>query len=278
MRLIDEFFEAEKIEYFSVLSYSDCKTTRDDIISREDLTPRSVIIFLIPYYSGETVNISRYAASKDYHLFVRGVTDRLTAFLKKHYPDSKSKGYGDHSPIDERHAALIGGLGVLGKNQLLINEKYGSYVFIAEVITDLEPSILSADAPSEIRDCENCGKCLKGCPTGKLCTNTAPCLSEITQRKGELSDREAELIRKSNTAWGCDECQSVCPYNKNPQKTPIRFFYEDRIEELTEDMLSSMDKKAFMERAFAWRGRKTVERNLKILANEKRLSHLGRTE
>jgi epoxyqueuosine reductase QueG len=240
-------------------------------MAREDFRPRSVIIFLIPYYSGETVNLSRYAASKDYHLFVRGVTDRLSAFLKKHYPDSNSKGYGDHSPIDERRAALIGGLGVLGKNQLLINEKYGSYVFIAEVITDIDPAVLSADAPSEIRVCENCGKCLKECPTGKLCNNAAPCLSEITQRKGELSDREAELIRKINTAWGCDECQTVCPHNKNPKVTPIPFFREDRIEELNEDLLLSMDKKTFLERAFAWRGRKTLERNLKILANEKSL-------
>lgn len=269
MRFIDEFFEAEKIEYYSVLSYSDCKVIRDDIMAREDFVPRSVIVFLIPYYSGEAVNISRYAAAKDYHLFVRKITDKLSAFLKECYPASKSKGYGDHSPIDERHAALIGGLGVLGENQLLINEKYGSYVFIAELITDIDPCELSADTPKKIKSCESCGKCSRACPTGKLCGNAAVCLSEITQKKGELSASEAELMRKINTVWGCDECQTVCPHNENPKITPISFFQEDVICELTEELLLSMDKKAFSERAFSWRGRKTVERNLKILANEK---------
>ena len=76
-------------------------------------------------------------------------------------------------------------------------------------------------------------------------------------------------MRKYNTAWGCDECQSSCPYNREPEKTPVTFFYRDRISELSRELLDSMDKAAFEKRAFAWRGRKTVERNLDILKNEK---------
>ncbi|MBQ9084664.1 MAG: hypothetical protein IJY24_03315 [Clostridia bacterium] len=72
-------------------------------------------------------------------------------------------------------------------------------------------------------------------------------------------------MQKINTVWGCDECQRVCPYNKSPVLTPISFFREDRIECLRSDILSSLDKDAFSERAFAWRGRKTVERNLELL-------------
>ena len=87
----------------------------------------------------------------------------------------------------------------------------------------------------------------------------------ITQRKGELTESEADLMRKYNTVWGCDLCQSACPYNRDPVKTPIEFFHRDRIQNLTRDTLDAMDKPTFLKRAFAWRGRKTVERNLDIV-------------
>ena len=72
-------------------------------------------------------------------------------------------------------------------------------------------------------------------------------------------------MRKVNTVWGCDECQRYCPYNKECELTPIAFFYTDRISKLTGDVLCEMPKEEFNKRAFAWRGRRTVERNLKHL-------------
>jgi epoxyqueuosine reductase QueG len=95
------------------------------------------------------------------------------------------------------------------------------------------------------------------------------CLSAITQRRGELTEDEKNLMRTYNTAWGCDECQSACPYNRNPAMTPIEFFYRDRIDELTPEKLADMDKDAFSRRAFAWRGRAVLERNLAVLASNK---------
>ena len=259
------FFEGENIEFYTVLSYSDCISVREDIVSRAGIVPKSVVLMLIPYYAGKTVNLSVYAAARDYHIYIKQLGERLVSLLDELYPDSNSKAFGDHSPIDERHAALIGGLGILGDNNLLINEKYGTYVFISEIITDIEPTELSAKAPLEIGRCKGCGNCKRACPTGALQNYEAPCLSAITQRKGELLETEAELMIKYNTAWGCDICQSACPHNKNPQITSITFFRESRIEELTSELLGSMDEEEFSERAFAWRGRKTVERNLKVL-------------
>lgn len=261
--MLTEMFSREKIEYFSVLSYGDCRIIRADIIAREKFVPKSVIIYLIPYYAGETVNISKYAAARDYHLYIRELNNRLTDELKALYPDNSFKGYGDSSPIDERMAALNGGLGILGDNGLLINEKYGSYVFISEIITDVEPEILGAVNPKAPELCEGCGLCKKKCPTGHLENCSCECLSSITQKKGELTEGEIEIIKKCDTVWGCDVCQDVCPHNQNPVLTPISFFKEDRIEELTEEILQSMDKKTFSERAFSWRGIKTLERNLK---------------
>ena len=262
---IKQLFCEEKIEYFAVLDYKTVKESSPEIMDREDFRPRSVIIYLLPYYTGETENISRYAASLDYHLKIREINDKISELLLSVRPDAGMKGYGDHSPIDERDAAIKAGLGILGKNGLLINEKYGSYIFIADLITDILPNELGAITPQEYKFCHDCGACKRVCPTGALRGESYECLSAITQKKGELSEWEMSLMRENNTAWGCDLCQSVCPYNKEPKITPIQFFHIDRIEELTREQLDSMDKRTFLKRAFAWRGRKTVERNLEIL-------------
>lgn len=265
--LLRDFFKENKIEYYGALSYSDVYESAPEIMKREDFTPRSVIIYLLPYYTGETVNISRYAASFDYHLLIREINDRLAAALSEAFPQCRTKGYGDHSPIDERDAAIKAGLGILGKNGLLINGKYGSYVFIADLVTDLPPEVIGSTEPLPYAFCPDCGACKRACPTGALLGESYECLSAITQRKGELSEEEKALMRKYNTAWGCDLCQSVCPYNKAPKITPVPFFHTDRIDELTREELDSMDKRSFEKRAFAWRGRRTVERNLEILKN-----------
>ena len=262
-------FSKLKIEYFSVVSYADCRQIRTDIMERENFIPRSVIIYLLPYYTGECLNISRYAASLDYHLAIREVNLKIEECLKALFPDAKMRGYGDHSPIDERHAALSAGLGVFGDNGLIINEKYGSYVFVGDMITDIPPERLSAVKPLPIKKCEGCGACKAACPTGVLCGKSFECLSMITQKKGELSEEEKNLMRKYNTAWGCDECQSCCPHNFDPARTPLEFFYKDRIDSLSFELLASMDKADFTKRAFAWRGRRTVERNLEVLNTEK---------
>ncbi len=266
MKEIERFFEKEKIEYYASLPYSFCRETAPEIMARENFLPKSVIIFLIPYYTGVGVNLSRYAVSRDYHLCIADISSHLIETLTEKFPEAHFRAYGDHSPLDERHAAISAGLGILGDSGLLINEKYGTFVFIADVVTDIAPELLGAKtAPEPLRLCHRCGACKKACPTGILAGKSCECLSFITQKKGELTDAEAALMKKYNTVWGCDECQSACPYNKDARLTPVPFFYEKRIEKLTSEILSSMSKDEFKTRAFAWRGRKTVERNLKIL-------------
>ena len=263
--MLKEFFKNEGIEYFSVLDYKSCIEISPSIIEREDFTPKSVILFLMPYYTGETENISRYAASLDYHLAIREVGLGLSSYLSDKFPSAKMKIFGDHSPIAERHAALISGLGIAGDSGLLINEKYGTYVFIGDMITDIPAELLGKSPLCEIAACPHCGACKRACPTGVLRGESEECLSAITQKKGELTDEEKSLMVKHNTAWGCDLCQVCCPYNKNPEKTPLEFFYRERISRLDQATLDGMSKEDFKKRAFAWRGKKTVERNLEIL-------------
>lgn len=266
MKELESFFEKEKIEYFAVLPYSLCRETAPEIMEREKFSPKSVIIFLIPYYTGAGVNISRYAVSRDYHLAIKDINSGLIEMLSEKFPGASFHSYGDHSPLDERHAAISAGLGILGDSGLLINEKYGTYVFISDVVCDVAPELLDAKkSAEELRRCISCGACKKACPTGILRGEGTECLSFITQKKGELCEAEAALMKKYNTAWGCDECQSSCPYNRDAKITPVPFFHEARIEELTSEILSGMSKEQFKSRAFAWRGRKTVERNLKII-------------
>ncbi len=265
MEKLGLLFEDIGIEYFGVLSYGDCREISESIRARAGFTPRSAIVYLVPYYTGECENISRYAASLDYHIAINEINGRIGEYLSAEYKGCAFRGYGDHSPIDERHASLSLSLGILGDNGLVINEKYGSYIFIGDMITDIPPETLKASAPEKIRHCRGCGRCAAACPTGILALGCGECLSAITQKKGELSAEEQTLMRKYNTAWGCDICQSVCPHNESPKKTPLEFFYRERIEALTRERLDNMDKSAFSARAFAWRGRKTVERNIDIL-------------
>ena len=266
-KIIEEYFKTKNVEYYSVIPYEKCREINGSIIARENFEPRSVIMFLLPYYTGEAVNISRYASSLDYHIIIREIADGLAEVLRIHFPTASLHGYGDHSPIDEVNAALISGLGVIGDNGLIINEKYGTYVFIGDLVTDIPADELGATPLGEISGCMHCEACKGACPTRILSGEGSDCLSAITQRKGDLTEDEADLMRKYNTAWGCDMCQSACPYNKDPVKTPIEFFYRERINMLTRELLDSMDKETFRLRAFAWRGRRTVERNLDILGD-----------
>ena len=260
------FFKNEGIEYFAALSYGDLAVTNKKIADRLDFSPRSAIVFLIPYYTGTAVNLSEYAVAKDYHIYVKEITGKLTEVLRKDYPNYSYVGFGDHSPINERAAAAAGGLGVIGDNGLLINERYGSYVFIAELLTDAPPELVGAVLPRPIMHCEGCGACRLACPSGRLSDPLSPCLSAVTQKKGDLTDDEVRLVRASSTVWGCDACQSACPHNLTPVKTPIDFFKNGLTPALTDKVLLEMSDCDFSERAYSWRGRKTVQRNLEILS------------
>jgi epoxyqueuosine reductase QueG len=146
--------------------------------------------------------------SRDYHLFFKALFNELIPALENAFPEHKFAGFTDHSPIDEIHASALAGLGIIGKNHLLITEKYSSYLFIGEIITDASlPS-----CASEIFHCINCGKCIEACP---VCLNVDSCLSSLTQKKGELTDTEVQKIKIHGMAWGCDKCQEACPYTKN---------------------------------------------------------------
>lgn len=256
---ICELLKKEKIEYFGIIPMSEVKIINESLYERSfvDFTPKSVIVLLVPYYTGEFEgrNVSRYAVPRDYHLYFKDLYFRLEADLKAKHPSYYFKGFADHSPIGETYAAAKCGLGVVGDLFQLINEKYGSYTFIGEIFTDAE--FESYDL-TDVKFCNHCGECRSACP----CENE--CLSDITQRKGELSDREKKLIIESGCFWGCDVCREACPMNSSPAITPIDFFREELTPFVTAELIEGMSKEEFKMRAYSWRGKKTILRNLEL--------------
>ena len=256
---INELLHKEKIEYFGILPMSEVKIINQSLYERSfvSFVPKSVIIVLVPYYVGEfdDRNISRYAVARDYHLYFRSLYARIEKCLEEAFPGHSFKGFADHSPIGETYAASKCGLGVIGDMFQLINQKYGSYTFIGEIFTDAEFECYDT-VPATF--CDHCGACRNACPC------EGGCLSEITQKKGELSEDEKKLILDNGSFWGCDICREVCPLNTSIEVTPIDFFRTDLIPMLTTELVEEMGKDQFSERAYAWRGKKTILRNLDL--------------
>lgn len=260
------------IEYHACVPLSRCKVVKSYLLEKNGFDESSnVVMMLIPYKPRKAPkNLTAYASVKDYHLYVDKLSKRLEAHISKRYPNAKFKVFADHSPIDEVHAACISGLGFMGDNGLLINEKYSSFVFLAECITNLTPKQLGLTYAKEepMKECLHCGACKKACPTGCIAPRDEGidkkrvCLSAITQKKGELTDEEKELILKNGSVWGCDACQNACPYTKNAKCSPIEFFNDDVISCLTSKKLDSMTDEEFNSRPFAWRGKETIKRNV----------------
>lgn len=225
---------------------------------------KSVIVYLVPYYSGiESENISMYAAGEDYHLVCRRISGEIGFLLTEN--GYKHVSFADSGPLSERKLAYAAGLGILGDNRFLINEKYGSYTFIGYIITDLElPESKVID-----KSCKKCGVCYKACPAGALSKsriNESKCLSYITQKKGSLSEDEKALIKKTGCVWGCDICQKACPMNENIEKSPLDEFNKNLILCIKNEYLSNKEfNEKYKNRAFTWRGKSVIYRNLSIL-------------
>jgi epoxyqueuosine reductase len=154
--------------------------------------------------------VSRYAWGRDYHKVLRarmGPAGRLLRSAGFH-----ARICVDTAPVLERAMAARAGLGFIGKNGLLIHPELGSYLFLGEILTDLE---LPDGAPVE-DGCGGCALCLKGCPTDAFVAprvlDAGRCLSAWTiEHRGPFPPAAPSL---RGHLFGCDRCQEVCPYNR----------------------------------------------------------------
>ncbi|HBF12705.1 MAG TPA: tRNA epoxyqueuosine(34) reductase QueG [Deltaproteobacteria bacterium] len=183
---------------------------------------KSFICVGLNYYHGWPLSIenveagkgwvSNYAWGDDYHDVMLAKLKNLEAFILNHHPEAKLKSYVDTGPILERSYAESAGLGWVGKNTLLINQKNGSFFFLGEMLTDLE---LEYDEPAADH-CGKCTRCLDACPTNALKAyelDANKCISYLTiEHRGEIDPKLQSKM--GHHIYGCDICQDVCPWNR----------------------------------------------------------------
>src|SRR6058998_2938734 len=184
---------------------------------------RSIVVLALNYFQTEQVQaseaaakgkIARYAWGDDYHQVVESKLDKIDTFLRDF--GGQQKCYVDTGPILERDHAARAGIGWHGKNTMLIDERLGTWFFLAEILTTLE---LPPDQPVADR-CGTCERCIKACPTGAI---TAPhrldarrCISYLTiELKGSIPLELRPLI--GDRIFGCDDCLDACPWNRFAQ-------------------------------------------------------------
>lgn len=207
---------------------------------------KSVIVFGMNYFHTQPPlkrshgRVARYAYGRDYHKVIGKKLKLVEKFIldstprggQQAEPVPVTKSYVDTGPILERALAEQAGLGRIGKNSLLITEKFGSWIFLSEIITTLDlnfaPATTSAIQPSSSRwsssaqksfnVCGNCNKCMTACPTGAIIApgvvDSRLCISYITiENKEKIPPALAKIIKKTKRLYGCDICQEVCPHN-----------------------------------------------------------------
>ncbi|OYD08505.1 tRNA epoxyqueuosine(34) reductase QueG [Paludifilum halophilum] len=206
----------------------------------------------------------RASWGEDYHRVLKRKLEGLKERLLELVPGATAEEMVDTGALSDRAVAERAGIGWSGKNTSIITEEFGSWVYLGEMITDVD---LPPDTPVT-EGCGDCTACLDACPTGALVSpgrlNSQACLAYLTQTKGflpvEYRDRLGPYL------YGFETCQAVCPYNRKVNFTHHNEFLPDpeQVKPLLKPLLS-MSNREFRERfgkmAGSWRGKKPIQRN-----------------
>lgn len=193
---------------------------------------QSVVCVAMNYYVGvehssdsETGKISRYAWGDDYHEVMENRLEKLLEFIKGKSSKALGKVYVDTGPVMDKVWAQRAGIGWEGKHTNVITQEFGSWVFLGEIILNLE---LEYDSPATDH-CGSCTLCIEACPTQAIVepyvVDSNRCISYLTiEHRGEIV---VELGEKFDRwIYGCDICQDVCPWNlKFAAPTTLREFH-----------------------------------------------------
>lgn len=237
--------------------------------------PQSIISIALAYPSkmsnppkskhGERRGIfCRASWGLDYHIILRERLKMLEEFIVSKMPTAKCKSMVDTGELSDRAVAERAGIGWSGKNCAIITSEFGSYVYLGEMITNIP---FEPDQPIEDQ-CGTCHKCIDVCPTGALVQegqiNAQRCIGFLTQTKGSIATEFREKI--GNRLYGCDSCQTVCPFNRYKD-----FHFHEEMEpnpEIVKPLLKPLlhlSNREFKEKfgalAGAWRGKKPIQRN-----------------
>ncbi len=209
------------------------KNPRRENISLVMPEVRSLVSVALNYYTSharpmgdEYGKISRYGWGRDYHRVMQKKLKELASWLESLGTNIKARYYADTGPIQDKLWAEKAGIGWIAKNGNVITRKYGSWVFLGEVLTNLD---LEKDQPST-QHCGTCTRCLQACPTGAI---TEPFVVDANRciAYHTIENRDQDLppdIKPHLQGWvaGCDICQDVCPWNQRfAQVTDVTDFH-----------------------------------------------------
>ncbi|MBX7174138.1 MAG: tRNA epoxyqueuosine(34) reductase QueG [Pyrinomonadaceae bacterium] len=209
---------------------------------------KSVIAVALNYYTPHQHDsdknkgkISRYAWGDDYHDVLQGKLRELLSWIKSEIPKADGKVCCDIQPIMDKAWAVRAGLGWIGKHTNLITKDLGSWVFLGEILLNVE---LEYDNFIEPDHCGNCTACLDACPTNAIIepylVDSKRCLSYATieLRAPKLPD---EIVNDLDSwLYGCDVCQDICPWNRFQKETDEQRFEprKDNISRNLQEVLS----------------------------------------
>jgi epoxyqueuosine reductase len=247
-------------EWFARGYHASMKWLERDVAKRIDVTKvlpnaKSVICVALNYYTPSQHSnnsalgkISRYAWGDDYHIVLTKRLEKLYEFIKSEIPGVEGKIYVDTGPVMDKAWAARAGIGWLGKHTNIITRKFGSWVFLGEILIDAE---LEYDTPM-LDYCGNCNACLDACPTQAIVQpyvlDANKCISYLTiEHRDELP--KDLVLNFQNWIYGCDICQNVCPWNLFQKETEESVFQpreENVAPKLTE--LAEMSQEEFSRR------------------------------
>lgn len=231
----------------------------------------------------KNVRVALYAQGKDYHYWFQEKLNHLCKDLQKLYPSEEFIAFSDSKPVLERDLAYKAGLGWFGKNSCIINEKKGSLFFIGEIYTTLN---LQSFKPLHPDRCGTCTKCIDACPTDAIVKNKTldarKCISYLTI---ESKKNPPENLRSKIGDWlfGCDICQTVCPWNEKAfgVETFQTTSQKEERENLAEDLrwiLENSNKqlqKNYADSPLSRAGANGLKRNAIVVATNKNLTELS---
>jgi len=234
-----------------------------------DLLPgcRSVIAlgvnYFVPHDVPEGPRVSRYAWGEDYHRVLGRMLDDLVPRLEGLFAGERFRPYCDTGPVLEKAWAERAGIGWVGKNGCLISQRFGSWIFLAVVLTT---AALEPDAPHPDR-CGTCERCLTSCPTDAFVAprvvDARRCIPYLTIEQWQPIGRETKI---EPWVFGCDVCQEVCPWN-GKAKASARAEFAPREAQDAPDLKAWVRmrgpeyRKTFGDTALARPGRRGLARN-----------------
>lgn len=218
---------------------------------------RSVVVCAVSYLSpysrgyaeGSTSKIASYALNRDYHLTIKSMLEQLASALKAYAPEMRHRSFVDSAPLAEKSYARRAGLGWIGRQSLLVNPKFGSMMHLGELVIDVD--VDEYDTPMEGVGCGSCRRCVEACPNRAILDNrtidTRRCISCRTIERED----DGDTTPLHGWIFGCDICQSVCPFNahaplhRNPQFDPVitpEMFSTERLETMTDEEFATIAK------------------------------------